>query len=82
MQTLILSNGLNIILDPIFIFGIGNWEGYGLQGAAIATTTGRSIGVLFQLYHLFGGKNRLKISAQNMVLKIQTIWKIFKISFF
>jgi putative MATE family efflux protein len=80
MQTLILSNGLNIILDPIFIFGIGNWEGYGLQGAAIATTTGRSIGVLFQLYHLFGGKNRLKISAQNMVLKIQTIWKIFKIS--
>lgn len=80
MQTLILSNGLNIILDPLFIFGIGSWEGFGLQGAAIATTTGRSSGVLFQLFHLFGGKNRLKIGTQNMVLKIQTIWKIFKIS--
>jgi putative MATE family efflux protein len=80
MQTLILSNGLNIFLDPLFIFGIGNWEGFGLQGAAIATTTGRSIGVFFQLYHLFGGKNKLKIGLQNMVIKIQTIWKIFKIS--
>lgn len=80
MQTLMISNGFNILIDPLFIFGIGNWEGFGLQGAAIATTTGRSLGVIFQLYHLFKGNNRLKITLQNMVVKAKTIWKIFKIS--
>lgn len=80
MRTLILANGLNMILDPIFIFGIGSWEGFGIEGAAIATTTGRAVGVGYQLFHLLGGKHQLKILKQNIQVKWSTIQKIMKIS--
>jgi putative MATE family efflux protein len=80
MRTLWVANGLNIILDPILIFGIGNWSGFGLDGAAIATTLGRSIGVVYQLYHLFNGKHRLKILRHNLVVKWETIRKIIDLS--
>ena len=52
MRVLILSNVLNIILDPILIFGLGPIPAFGIEGAAIATTTGRGIGVLYQIYIL------------------------------
>ncbi|SDR79784.1 MATE family efflux transporter [Gramella sp. MAR_2010_147] len=80
MRTLWLSNGLNIILDPLLIFGIGNFTGFGLEGAAIATTTGRSIGVLFQLYHLLNAKHKLVILKENMIFQLKTIKKIISIS--
>lgn len=81
MRTLMISNGLNIVLDPILIFGIGSFEGFGLVGAAYATTTGRSIGVLYQLYHLFNGKHRLVILKENIKLKWKTMKNIASISF-
>lgn len=74
MRSLWISNGINIILDPILIFGIGNFTGYGLEGAAWATTIGRAVGVLYQLYHLFNGKHLLKIARHNMLVK----WSIIK----
>lgn len=80
MRTLILANGINIILDPILIFGIGSWEGFGLKGAAIATTIGRGIGVCFQLYQIFNGKHLIKIARENMLLKWEEIKKILSIS--
>ena len=80
MRTLWLSNGLNIILDPLLIFGIGSFAGFGLEGAAIATTTGRSIGVLYQIYHLFNGRHSLVILKENLILQWQTIKKIISIS--
>lgn len=76
MRSLMISNGLNIILDPILIFGIGSWEGFGLAGAAIATTIGRSVGVVYQFYHLFNCKHKLKILRENIAISWETIKKI------
>jgi len=80
MRSLWIANGLNMILDPILIFGIGNWVGYGLEGAAIATTFGRGIGVVYQLYHLFNGKHKLKILKENIVISWEIISKIMQIA--
>ncbi|MEN2282977.1 MATE family efflux transporter [Algoriphagus sp. SE2] len=80
MRSLWISNGLNIILDPLFIFGIGTWGGWGLEGAAIATTLGRSIGVIYQLYHLFNGKHKLTIIKENMMISWVLVKKIMDIA--
>jgi putative MATE family efflux protein len=80
MRALWISNGINIVLDPILIFGLGSFEGMGLVGAAWATTIGRSIGVCYQLYHLFNGKHRLVILKENLRLRWKTMRKIASIS--
>lgn len=61
MRSLWIASGINIVLCPILIYGLGSWEGFGLKGAAIATTIGRGTGVLYQCYHLFKGDGLIKI---------------------
>ncbi len=70
MKSLWIANISNIILCPILINGLGPIPAFGLTGAAIATTIGRGIGVIYQLYHLLNGKNMLKI-----------VWAYFKPDF-
>ncbi len=60
MKSLWLANICNIILCPLFIRGLGPIPAMGVTGAAMATTIGRGIGVLYQLYHLFDGKRIVK----------------------
>ena len=66
MRSLWLASLINIFLCPLFIYGIGPWEGWGLMGAAIATTIGRGIGVAYQCYHLFNGKGMIRLSRRHL----------------
>ena len=80
MQSLWLSNGLNIILDPILIFGWGPIPAFGVEGAAIATTIGRSTGVLFQVYHLIRGKGLIRLNTKSLIVDWTIIWRLIKVS--
>jgi putative MATE family efflux protein len=61
MKSLWIANLANIILCPLLIRGWGPVPAFGLTGAAIATTLGRGIGVVYQLYHLFSGRSIIKM---------------------
>ncbi len=74
MKSLWLANICNIILCPLFIRGLGPIPAFGLTGASMATTTGRGIGVCYQLYHLFKGKGIIKIKKKHTYLD----WSIIK----
>lgn len=80
MWTLLLSNGLNIILDPIFIFGFGPIKAYGVEGAAIATNIGRGTAVLFQLAILFYGYSKIKITIKDLVFRFGVMLNLIKVS--
>ena len=80
MRSLWLANILNLILDPLFIFGWGPVPAMGIEGAAIATTTGRSVGVLYQLYHLTKKGHIIRIGLENMVFRVKTVLELVRIS--
>jgi putative MATE family efflux protein len=80
MWTLILSNGLNIILDPMFIFGFGPIPAYGVEGAAIATTIGRGTAVVFQLLVLFYGWSKLKVGFKDLVIRVGVMMNLIRVS--
>ncbi len=80
MWTLVLSNGLNIILDPIFIFGWGPIPEFGVEGAAIATNIGRGTAVLFQFAVLFFGWGRIRIGVRDWILNIPVIVRLIRVS--
>ncbi|TGD57601.1 MATE family efflux transporter [Flavobacterium humi] len=80
MKSLWLANLCNIILCPLFINGLGPIPAFGLVGAAMATTAGRSIGVLYQMYHLFNGKGILKIIPSYFIPDFEQIKNIVKIA--
>jgi len=80
LRSLTLANGLNIILDPCLIFGIGPFPEMGVAGAAVATTIGRGIGVLYLIWYLVGGKGRLCFQLGNLAISPDLIRRMISIS--
>ncbi len=80
MRVLIFSNVLNIILDPVFIFGFGPIPAFGVQGAAIATTIGRGSAVVFQLLILFYGWSKIVIAFKDIVFRASIMLNLVKVS--
>jgi putative MATE family efflux protein len=80
MHSLWIANILNMILDPILIFGWGPIPSMGVEGAAIATNIGRGAGILYQLYYLTGMKGVVKIHKQNIKVDTGVIVSLLKIA--
>ncbi len=80
MKVLIFSNLLNIVLDPLFIFGWGPVPAFGVKGAAIATTIGRGSAVIFQLCILFFGWTKIKLGFKDLVIRAGIMLNLIKVS--
>ncbi len=80
MRALWLANGLNIVLAPCFIFGIGPFPKMGVAGAAIATTVSRGIGVVYQVMMLKRGRGRLVIQPRHLRPRPKVIAEVLKLS--
>ncbi len=80
MRVLWLANALNMLLGPLFIFGIGPFPRLGVTGAAIATTIGRGIGAAYQLRNLTSGRSVVRITRSNFQLQPRLVFEMFRVS--
>ena len=80
MRVLWLSNGINIILDPMLILGWGPIPAMGIEGAAIATNIGRGIGVVFQLWVLTRGAKHIRVIFSKIRVHTEVMLSLVKTS--
>ena len=80
LRALGLANLLNMVLDPLLIMGIGPFPELGVTGAAVATTTGRTCGVLYQLYFLLRPGGPFALRAAHLRWVRTTALNILKVS--
>jgi putative MATE family efflux protein len=80
MRLLWVSNIINLILDPCLIFGLGPFPHLGVTGAALATFTGRSIGVLYQFYRLLKGTERIHVLVRHLGLNMRVMTRLVRVS--
>ena len=80
MRVLWMANIINLILDPVLIFGLGPFPELGIEGAAIATTIGRGLAVCYQFYLLFKGNGRIHLDIKNLSIRIKVMLKLLRLS--
>lgn len=80
LRSLMLANGINIVLDPCLIFGLGPFPELGVTGAAVATTIGRGVGVVYLAYILFAGNGRLRLKIGDLTIKFSLMKRLLAIS--
>src|SRR5437870_1489618 len=80
MRLLWVSNIINLVLDPCLIFGLGPFPKLGVTGAALATFTGRSIGVAYQFYRLLRGSERIRILRKQIHLNFSVLFRLLRVS--
>ncbi|MBC8016800.1 MAG: MATE family efflux transporter, partial [Sporomusaceae bacterium] len=75
MKTVLISAGLNIVLNPLFIFTFQ----LGISGSALATVISQAVSALWVLAYFMGEKSFLKLRLANLVLDKDIVRSIFKI---
>jgi putative MATE family efflux protein len=80
MRVLWVANIINIVLDPCLIMGLGPFPKLGVTGAAVSTTIGRSVGVLYQIYLLWRGTNHLEVHRRHWRLDFAVMTNIVRIA--
>ncbi len=80
MRVLWIGNAINMVADPILIFGLGPFPELGVTGAAIATNTGRAIAVVIQLWTLGSGRSRIHITRRHLELVPSVMWNVCRLS--
>src|SRR5690348_17216189 len=80
MRLLWVSNIINLILDPCLIFGWGPFPRLGVTGAALATFTGRGIGVIYQFYRLWRGTERIRLLRRHIRANWEVLLRLLRLS--
>ena len=70
---------INIILDPLMIFGIGPFPEMGVTGAALATVIGQICGMLIGLWGVFKHQKVLKLNMRKFKWRLQTVKDIYRV---
>jgi putative MATE family efflux protein len=79
MKLMGVSVVLNIVFDPLFIFGWGPFPAWGVAGAAVATILSRGIVAIYGIYLLFSGKVEIQLRLHHLRLHWETIKRIIVI---
>ncbi|HYS45284.1 MAG TPA: MATE family efflux transporter [Rhizomicrobium sp.] len=80
MRVLWLANLVNIFLVPCLVVGWGPFPKMGLTGAALGTTIGRGVGVLYQFWSLFRGGGRVVLRRKDIRLQVKPMVNLMRIS--
>ena len=72
---------INIIFDPIFIFGLFGFPKMGIVGAAVATIFGQTVAMFMALYFNVVKNHEVRISIKKFAVDFKTIVNIYEIGF-